>query len=73
MYEGRPMITPLRWQVEQYKFPKHDNMTYSTLPLTQQSQTFFMVAPCINIIKYFIVQLMHSIIKIAGLLKHIKI
>ena len=31
-----------------------------------------MVAPCIDDIKYFIVQRIHSIIQIVGLLKHIK-
>ena len=29
----------------------------------------FVIAPCINNIKYFIVQLLHSIIQIVGLLK----
>jgi len=41
-------------------------------PLTSTSKLYgviFMVAPCINSIKYFIIQLMHSIIWIAGLLK----
>ena len=39
---------------------------------TQESNLIvFMVAPCINNIKYFIVQLTHSIL-IVGLLKHIK-
>ena len=33
----------------------------------------FMVAPCINDIKHFIVQLMHKTLKNVDLLKHVKI